>query len=123
MSKFSICSTILLALLVMLPSAYAVELGAEFRCKDPFVRDGSRASLIKAFGAANVVREDIFLAGDTVPMTVIFPKNPRRRLEIVWRDMRTERGISKIIIESMWSVSGITIGASIVDVEKVNGRP
>lgn len=103
--KASIWSVILVALLGMPASATAPN--SEFRCQGLFVRDASRASFIKAFGPANVAREDVFMAGDTVPMTVVFPRDRRR-----WRDMASERGIAKVIIGggSTWSVGGIVIG-------------
>jgi hypothetical protein len=121
--KVSRCSMVLFAFLVI--PASAAEPSAEFRCQSPFVRDASGVSLTKALGAANLAREEVFMSGDTEPVTVVFPKDQRRRLMVRWRDTTSERGIADIIIGigSTRSVGGITIGASIVDVEKLNGRP
>jgi hypothetical protein len=96
----------------------------EFSCTGPFGRDASHASLVKAFGAANVSYEQVFRGGDTVPMTVVFPKDPERRLAVQWRDGDARSGLDAVIILAPgWSVGGATVGQPIASVERLNGRP
>jgi hypothetical protein len=95
----------------------------EFSCAGPFGRDASHAGLVKAFGAANVSHDEVFRAGDTMPMTVVFPKDPERRLMVQWRDGEGRRGLDAVIIRSpAWSVGGAAVGMPIAVVERLNGR-
>lgn len=96
----------------------------EFGCTGPFGRDASHAGLVKAFGAVNVSREDVFRGGDTTPMTVVFPKDPERRLVVRWSDDDKRQGLDAVIIQSPgWSAGGATVGMPIAVVERLNGRP
>jgi hypothetical protein len=96
----------------------------EFSCAGPFGRDASHAGLVNAFGAANVSYEEVFRGGDTTPMTVVFPKDPERRLMVHWLDGEARRGLDAVIIQSpAWSVGGAALGMPIAVVERLNGRP
>src|SRR5689334_10319208 len=56
-------------------------------CSGPFARDADRAALVARFGADNVRDEDVGGAeGDTVSATVLYPDDPKRRLEVTWWD-------------------------------------
>jgi hypothetical protein len=104
--------------------AFAGPASTEFSCAGPFDRDASHAGLVEAFGAPNVSHEDVFAAGDTIPMTVVFPKDPERRLMVHWRDDNERRGPGSVIIRSPgWSAGGATVGMSIADLQRLNGRP
>ena len=47
----------------------------------------TRAELVQRYGAANVVDQEVGLGeGDTDTATVLFPKDPERRVEILWLD-------------------------------------
>ncbi|MBO0753874.1 MAG: hypothetical protein J2P53_17275, partial [Bradyrhizobiaceae bacterium] len=95
-----------------------------FACAGPFGRDASHAGLVKAFGAANVLHEEVFADGETRPMTVVFPSDSERRLMVHWLDGDGRRGIDFVVIQSPgWTVSGVTIGMPIAEVERLNGRP
>jgi hypothetical protein len=97
---------------------------AEFSCAGPFGRDASHAGLIKAFGSPNVSREDVLIGGEAMPMTVVFPKDPERRLMAHWLDDDGRQGLDFVVIQSpAWSVSGVAVGMPIAEVERLNGRP
>jgi hypothetical protein len=109
------------AVLCLAPAVAGAE---EFNCTGPFGRDASYAGLVRAFGAANVSHEAVFRGGDTVPMTVVFPKDPERRLIVQWRDGDGRHGLDAVIIASpAWSVGGAAVGQPIAVVERLNGRP
>jgi hypothetical protein len=118
----------LLKTAVLVTILFATPAGAaaaeEFSCAGPFGRDASHAGLIKAFGAVNVSFEAVFRGGDQVPMTVVFPNDPDRRLMVRWRDSDGRSGLDTVIIPSPgWSVGGATVGMPIAAVERLNGHP
>ncbi len=56
-------------------------------CADPFGRESTRLDLVRAFGAANVVDQEIQGHGGAGWLgTVIYPNDPQRRLDILWGD-------------------------------------
>ena len=115
--------SLVLTLLCFWP-ALAGPVSTAFDCGGPFGRDASHAGLVQAFGSSNVSHEDVFAAGDTRPMTVVFPKNPERRLMVHWLDGDGRRGLGSVIIRSpAWSAGGATVGMSIAEVQGLNGRP
>jgi len=118
-----IARSLLLAALCLSPAMAGTE-STEFSCTGPFGRDAGHAGLIKAFGAANVSQEEVFAGGETLPMTVVFPKDPERRLIVHWLDDNRLQGLGTVIIRTpAWSAGGATVGMSIADVQGLNGKP
>lgn len=80
-------------------------------------------ALVKAFGRANVVRGMIYLAeGAEERGTIVFPKDDKRRLEIIWKKNKRPEWI-RIPEGSGWTTfGGIRIGTKLAEVEKLNGR-
>jgi hypothetical protein len=86
------------------------------------------ASLEQRFGAANVVEQERpGPEGETYIATVVFPNEPARRIEIVWRDLEAREVPMAVAVRdagSNWvGRNGITIGTELEDVERLNGRP
>jgi hypothetical protein len=80
------------------------------------------------YGAANVVDQDADVGeGEIEPETVLFPKDPARRIEILWKnpDRRAEPYSASIRGKaSHWhAVHGISLGTTLTQLECVNGRP
>jgi hypothetical protein len=95
-------------------------------CTDPFGRESTRLDLVRAFGAANVVDEQIDGPGGVAWRTVIYPNDPRRRLEILWGDEENRRLLAAIWIrgESQWTGwRKVHIGMTLEEIEGLNGRP
>lgn len=100
-------------------------------CSGPFAREADEAALIKAFGAANVQRARIEIGeGEKASGAILFPKDRKRRLELIWRDGKKRRGPSTIYVRqgSAWAVSGpagerLAIGSALAAVEAANGKP
>jgi hypothetical protein len=89
----------------------------------------THADLVHTFGSANVVERDGIegFSGDMEYITALYPNDPERAIEIVWRD-----GENKTIPESMtirgcksrWkTVHGISLGISLKQLEELNGHP
>lgn len=100
-------------------------------CTGPFSRNAGEAALIRAFGAGNVQRSQIGIGeGETLAGAVIFPKDRKRRLELVWQDGRKRSRPRTIYVRegSSWSVAApdgarIGLGTPLGAVETANGRP
>lgn len=96
-------------------------------CDGPFARDTSHARLISAFGPKNVTFEDVAGAeGSKEKATVLFANEPTRRVQIFWHDEKTRAKPATITIAtpSQWiGPEGVTIGMTVKQVEKLNGKP
>ncbi len=96
-------------------------------CSGPFGPDASHASLVEIVGKKNAVFQMVDGAeGEKVGATVLFPNNPERRLELMWADEKKRRGLLNLGLSptSTWvAPNGLTIGMSLAEIEKLNGRP
>jgi len=96
-------------------------------CADAFGRESSHSKIVSTFGAAHVASQEIEGAeGITMLGTVIYPNDPRRRLEVLWidKDMQRRPGAIWISKESQWTGwRGVRIGMTLEDVEALNGKP
>lgn len=119
-----------IALLVALASA---QMPTVLDCTGPFARNADEAALARAFGAANVKRAEIDVGeGFTNPGAIVFPDQPKRRIEIIWRDPAKRRGPGTIRLRngSAWSIRPpgpgerrLATGATLAEVEAANGQP
>ncbi len=96
-------------------------------CTGPFAKDSSHARLVEAFGAANVVFEDIGgPEGESRLGTDVFAGDPQRRFTIVWKDEGARRNPDTVEfrIGSGWRTrDGVRIGLELAEVERLNGKP
>lgn len=103
----------------------------------PITATASVADLIRLFGKANVREKDVrFSEAEARPGAVIYPSDPIRRAEIVWKDPTRKRFPDVFVVaadpyvpanqtyKSVWhTAQGITLGTTIQEVERLNGRP
>jgi hypothetical protein len=97
---------------------------------DAFPPNASSAELQLAFGSAESGSDSLPLGaseGDMVPSTVLFPRDPTRRIQIVWKDRTSKRSPRFVQVSrgpTEWKTpQGITIGTSLRELERLNGRP
>jgi hypothetical protein len=88
----------------------------------------SEADLARHYGGASVNPTRIELGeGETTPGTVLFSDDSSRRAEIVWQDTVGRSRPSRLILRgsrSQWTVGpGISLGTSLKELERMNGRP
>lgn len=87
------------------------------------------ADLVRIYGKANVTSEEISgNEGDSYPGAKVFPKDPQKTLEIIWKDPDHKRNPELVRIAgettSVWKTdTGITLGTTLKEVEKINGKP
>jgi hypothetical protein len=103
----------------------------------PITAKSSLSDLQKSFGTPNVHQEKIYGAeGETYPGVVIYPNDPKKRLEIIWKSPapKGETLPGSILIrpgnadteqfESLWhTANGVTLGTPLKNLETLNGGP
>ena len=94
---------------------------------ETFGRYANRVDLVKAFGANNVVDQEIDGAeNEKMKASVLYPNDPKARLEFIWSDQKARRRPAMIRAkdQSSWaSANGIRIGMALADIEKMDGKP
>ncbi|HEX5438256.1 MAG TPA: hypothetical protein VFW98_13965 [Gemmatimonadaceae bacterium] len=93
----------------------------------PITTNSSEAELRTRFGPANVQPTTIYLdEGEQRPGTVVFPGDSANRLEILWRDTLARKDPAEVRLSGLRShwrfKDGLTLGSSLRDLERVNGK-
>jgi hypothetical protein len=116
----------LAAFVLALAACGAARAGDNLECSGLFGGDTSHAALVKAFGEANVVYKAIDRPqGSTGHATILFERNPERRLIVEWRDeaARAKPIYFGVNNPSQWiGPLGVKIGTGIEEAEKLNGK-
>jgi len=90
--------------------------------------DTAREDLVRYYGAANVVDQDVDIGeGEMQPATFLFPQDAERRIEILWKDPDRRASPSSVEIrgkKSQWhGAHGISLGTTLLELQRINGRP
>jgi hypothetical protein len=94
-------------------------------CEGTFARTSSQLRLENTYKPQNVEFARVEGSGGT-QVTVLFPNDPKQRLEVWWSDQAKRRDIYLIVIngQSSWSVPrGVRLGLSLAALEKLNHKP
>ena len=88
----------------------------------------SEMDLQTGYGAPYIRHTSVSIGeGEYVPGTALFPDDPEKRVEIVWQDTTVRRYPARAILsgaKSQWKLAhGVTLGATLADLERINGRP
>lgn len=88
----------------------------------------SAASLAATYGAANVVEQTLpGVEGESYIATIVYPNDPTRRLEIIWRDVAAKTAPTSVIANtpgSLWTgPHDLSIGDALDNTERANGEP
>jgi|SRR5262249_36629622 len=121
----SIGSLILISALALTAHAQQAPQSRTITCEGPFGRGASQLDLVKAFGRDVVVQEVPGAEGERLKASVIYPNDPRLRLEVLWNNDRALRDpLIRINSQSIWSApNGIRLKLPLADIEKMNGKP
>jgi hypothetical protein len=96
-------------------------------CRGAFARDSSHIRLAQVFGPDNVAYTEVDGPDNSKLMaSVVFPRDPQRRLEVLWNNDASRSGTQVIAIngKSGWTAPrGVKLGTSLAAVEKLNGKP
>lgn len=97
-----------------------------FECKGPWAPTTTAVNIMADFGQSHVVQADVPQPnGSAAPGSVLLPNEPKLRVDIAWADAigYTMPLRASFTEETRWSVAGVTVGTSLADVEKANGKP
>jgi len=95
-------------------------------CSESFGKDSSHLKLALGFGFTNVKATDVEASdGSKVPASVLFPDDPKRRLEVWWSNPTARKDIGLIVIggQSDWTApGGLRLGLTLAELEKLNHK-
>jgi hypothetical protein len=96
-------------------------------CSGTFAKDSSHLELATAFNSKNITFTDVESSdGSKVPASILFPNDPKRRLEVWWSNPTARSDIHLIVIggQSTWTApDGLRLGQTLEQVEKLNRKP
>ena len=94
-------------------------------CSGPFAKDSGMLALAMAYDARNMTFTQEDVQGTKVGVTVLFPKDPRKRLEVWWSNPnRTGTYLIDIAGQSTWTgPDGLRLGLTLEQLQKLNKKP
>ena len=101
--------------------AYAVA------CSGVFAQDSTHLKLAVKYDSRNITFGEVDgPEGSKIPGSILFPSDPKHRLEVLWTNEAARSGTSVIAIngKSQWSApKGLKLGLPLAALEKANGKP
>ncbi len=96
-------------------------------CAGAFSKESSHLRLAMTFDSKNIAFADVDASNGTkVPASVVFPNDPKRRLEVWWSNPAERRDTYLIVIngKSTWTApGGMKLGLTLAQLEKLNHKP
>jgi hypothetical protein len=96
-------------------------------CSGAFAKNSGHLRLAQSYGVHNVEYTEVNGDdGSTLMASVLYPTDPKRRLEVLWDDDAQRSGTRMIVIggQSTWTAQkGIRLGLPLAALEKLNGKP
>jgi len=95
-------------------------------CSGAFARDSHHLKLTMTYDRKNVDFREVDAGSGKSMASIIYPNDPKRRLEVWWSDVDKRKDLYLIAINgsSTWTgPSGLRLGLSIADLEKLNRKP
>jgi len=96
-------------------------------CNGAFAKDSNHLKLATAYKTQNVVFTEVNAGeGKKLMASVLFPTDPKRRLEVWWQNEAARAGTYLIVIndKSTWAApKGVRLGQQLAALERANGKP
>ena len=99
--------------------------GHTVACSGTFGKDSSHLKLAMTYDSRNITFTDVDANGSKVPASVLFPKDPKRRLEVWWANPAARSDTYLIVIngKSDWiAPGGLHLGLNLAQLEKLNHK-
>jgi hypothetical protein len=101
--------------------------GRALACGGVFAKDSSHLKLAMTYDSKNITFAEVAGPENSKLMaSVLFPNDPKRRLEVLWDNPGSRAGTQLIVIngQSTWTApKGLKLGMALAALEKANGRP
>jgi hypothetical protein len=98
-------------------------------CSSPVSPNDSAKSLMLRYGGEAVIQDGLYTGVEDITYKglVLFPHAPDWRTEVSFTDETMSR-VARLTLHNIakaghWNVAGLTIGSSLAEVQKVNGKP
>lgn len=95
-------------------------------CSGVFAKESTHLKLAVAFDSKNVAFTEVDSDSGKMMASVIYPNDPKRRLEVVWQNEGARADTSVIVIggQSGWTgPKGLRLGLPLAALERLNGKP
>jgi hypothetical protein len=94
-------------------------------CSGPFAKDSGMLALAMVYDSRNMIFTHETVSGGEANVTVLFPNDPQRRLEVWWSNPnRTGTYLIDIAGKSIWTgPEGLRLGLTLEQLEKLNHKP
>jgi hypothetical protein len=96
-------------------------------CSGVFAKDSTHLKLAIKYDSRNITFGEVDGPdGSKIPGTILYPSDPRRRLEVLWANEASRSQTSVIAIngKSQWiAPKGMKLGLPLAALEKANGKP
>jgi hypothetical protein len=96
-------------------------------CNGVFAKDSGHLKLAIKYDSRNITYGEVDGPdGSKLNASIIYPNDPRRRLEVLWNNDadRSDTQVIAINGRSQWvAPKGLKLGLPIAAIEKINGRP
>jgi hypothetical protein len=95
-------------------------------CSGLFAKDSSHVKLAQFFQKNADFGQVSGSGGSALNATILYPNNPKLRLEVLWQNEAARSDISVIVItgQSQWKgPKGLRLGLALAALEKLNGKP
>lgn len=99
--------------------------GRTLACSGTFGKDSSHLKLAMTYDSKNITFTDVDANGTKVPASVLYPKDPKRRLEVWWANPASRSDTYLIVIngQSDWvAPGGLRLGLNLAQLEKLNHK-
>jgi hypothetical protein len=99
--------------------------GHTVTCSGTFGKDSSHLKLAMTYDSRNITFTDVDANGTKVPASVLYPKDPKRRLEVWWANPAARSDTYLIVIngKSDWiAPGGLHLGLNLAQLEKLNHK-
>lgn len=95
-------------------------------CSGAFAKDSSHLKLTMAYDLKNVDFSEVDAGAGKAMASIIYPKDPKRRLEVWWLEPERRKDTYLIAIngQSTWAgPDGLRLGLNLAELEKLNRKP